>query len=268
MTELKQLLVKAIKSEIGDEKDIAIFFSAGTDSLTCLFSCLELNLKPKLYTFHLESYVSEDAKMAKKIAKFFNLDLTTIVIKEDLEELKKDITTLIKNFHIENKIRMQILYPFPHMLKNIKEKIVLTGLSADTLYGTNYHSKIHFLEDFTEERRHALEEDEIDGYDALKKMVENHKKKLIAPYRNKDVIEYFLKFSWDELNKPIQKKHSVEAFKKYFELHEIYRQSSSLPINSKIREWEEKLLDTDLNQLNRESIEELYHDILIGKVKL
>ena len=47
MNELRTLLINAVQREINDE-NVAIFFSGGTDSLTCLFCCLELNIKPKL----------------------------------------------------------------------------------------------------------------------------------------------------------------------------------------------------------------------------
>ena len=60
MNKFRNLLLDVIKNEIKNEKSIAIFFSGGTDSLTCLFTCLELGLKPILYTFHLENYISED----------------------------------------------------------------------------------------------------------------------------------------------------------------------------------------------------------------
>jgi len=266
MTELKNLLVESIKNQVGNEKDVAIFFSGGTDSLTCLFSCLELKLNPHLYCFRLENHISEDSIMAQKISQLYNIPLKIIIIKEELDQVAKDVCNLIKKYNISNKIRIQIFYPFPHMLKEINEDIILTGLSADTLYGTNYHSKIHLLEDFSKSRRQAIDDDEIDGYNILKDLIESYGKKLVAPYRNEKTIDYFLKHSWMELNHPIQKHHSVEAFKNYFDKSSIYRKSSSLTINAKIQELHEKLLDSSLNKLHRESIEELYSDILHERV--
>jgi asparagine synthetase B (glutamine-hydrolysing) len=266
MTELKDLLIKNIKNEVNNEKNVAIFFSAGTDSLTCLFSCLELKLNPHLYCFRLENHISEDSIMAEKISTLFNIPLKIIIIKEDIDQVSKDVCNLIKKYNISNKIRIQILYPFPHMLKEIKEDVILTGLSADTLYGTNYHSKIHLLKDFSKSRKEAIVYDEIDGYNILKDLVESFGKKLIAPYRNEEVINYFLRYSWIELNEPIQKQHSVEAFKNYFNQSSIYRKSSSLTINAKIWDLHNNLLKSSLNELHRESIEELYSDILHKRI--
>ena len=266
MNQLQNLLQDVIKYEIGNEKDVAIFFSGGTDSLTCLFTCLDLGLKPTLYTFHLENYVSEDVIISKKIAEFFNLKLEIISIKKDEKQLIIDIKDIIKKFNIDNKIRLQILYPFPHMLSKISESIILTGLSADTLYGTNYHSKMNDTNDFNEIRRESIDTDKIDGYNALKKMVHESNKKLVAPYRDKKIIEYFLKFSWNELNSPLQKNLSYNAFIKYFDMLKIYRKSSSLPVNSKIIEWHNTILSSELNKNNRDNLDEVIQDILYDKI--
>ena len=94
MNELRTLLINAIQQEINDE-NVAICFSGGTDSLTCLFCCLELNIKPKLYTFHLEDYVSEDVKISKKVAEYFRLDIQIVPIKKNKNRLVSDIKDLI-----------------------------------------------------------------------------------------------------------------------------------------------------------------------------
>tara|TARA_B100000029_G_scaffold90607_1_gene80408 strand:- start:1643 stop:2443 length:801 start_codon:yes stop_codon:yes gene_type:complete len=266
MNKLRDLLLDVIKNEIADEKRIGIFFSGGTDSLTCLFTCLELNLKPILYTFHLENYISEDVITSQKIANYYDLELKKIIIKKNKDELVHDVKNLVKNYHINNKIRLQILYPFPHILKKVSEPLILTGLSADTLYGTNYHSKMNNVTNFNEIRKNSINSDEIDGYVSLKKMVENENKKLIAPYRNPKIIEHFLSFSWNQLNTPLQKNLSYEAFDDYFKKLLIYRESSSLPINSKINEWHETIFSSKLNKNNRKHLDEIIQDILEDRI--
>jgi len=108
--------------------------------------------------------------------------------------------------------------------------------------------------------------DEIDGYNALKKMVNNAEKKLVAPYRNQKVIDYFLKFSWNELNKPIQKNKSINAFNNYFEQLSVYRESSSLSINSKIVDWHQTLLSSELNKNNRNNIDDIIEDVHLNRI--
>ena len=53
MNNLKNLLIRSIRDELVNEKNVTILFSGGTDSLTCLFSCLEL--ESKTYTTYFSS---------------------------------------------------------------------------------------------------------------------------------------------------------------------------------------------------------------------
>ena len=206
--------------------------------------------------------------MSKKVAEFYNLPLVTTIIKRNKDQLMKDICEIINKYGIFNTIRLQILYPFPHILPKIKEKIVITGLSADTLYGTNFHTKMKYLENFREIRKQSIMTDEVDGYNTLKKMAKEHDKKLIAPYRNKKVIDFFLKLSWNQLNTPIQKNMSINAFKKYFDSQKIYRESSSLVLNSGISEWHKVLIKSKLNKYKRRTLDEIFSDIYHGRVSL
>ena len=97
-------------------------------------------------------------------------------------------------------------------------------------------------------------------------MVNNAEKKLVSPYRNQQVIDYFLKFSWNELNKPIQKQKSINAFNNYFEQQLVYRESSSLSINSKIVDWHQTLLSSELNKNNRNNIDDIIEDIHLNRI--
>jgi len=265
MNKFRNLLLDVIKNEIKDEKSIAIFFSGGTDSLTCLFTCLELGLKPILYTFHLENYISEDVKISQKIANYYDLELKIIIIEKNKDQLITDVKNLVNNYRINNKICLQILYPFPYVLEEVNESLILTGLSADTLYGTNYHSKMKNVKNFNEIRKNLINSDEIDGYMSLKKMVKNSNKKLVAPYRNQKIIDFFLTHSWNELNTPLQKNLSYEAFYDYFKKLKVYRESSSLPINSKITEWHQTIFSSKLNTNHRKYLDEIIQDILQDK---
>lgn len=266
MNQLRNLLIDAIQKQINNEKEIAIFFSGGTDSLTCLFSCLELNIKPKLYTFHLEDHISEDVKVSKKIADYFKLEHKIVSIKKDKNQLVNDIKNLICTYGVYNKIRLQILYPFPYLLEHTSEKFVITGLSADTLYGTNYHSELSASNKFNQVRNQAILTDEIDGYHTLKKMVNSAEKTLVAPYRDKKVVDYFLKFSWEELNKPIQKNVSVEAFNDYFEALSVYRKSNSLILNSGIIKFHDILISSEFNKNNRKTLDEIFLDVFLNRI--
>ena len=46
----------------------------------------------------------------------------------------------------------------------------------------------------------------------------------------------------------------------------IYRKSSSLPVNSKIIEWHNTILSSELNKNNRDNLDEVIQDILYDKI--
>ena len=76
---LRQLLNEYISNEVKEDK-VAILFSGGMDSLSILFTCLDLGIKPTLYSFYLKSYESQDIKSSRAIAKAYDLKLVEVCI--------------------------------------------------------------------------------------------------------------------------------------------------------------------------------------------
>lgn len=105
---IEEYFVKTIK----DKNSVALLFSGGTDSLTCLFSLLNLNIKPTLYSFHLEDIIHKDIEVSKKVANHFNLKHVIIPIKRDVSQLKKDIIYLCQEMKLNRKTNVQCTYPF------------------------------------------------------------------------------------------------------------------------------------------------------------
>lgn len=260
---LKQLIINSISSKINND-DIAILFSGGTDSLTCLFSCLELGIKPKLYSFYLEGEIHKDIEISKQVAEYYNLEHNIIEIKKDKEQLIKDVKFLIKEYKIYRKTNVQCTYPFLHVLPKIKEKYVLTGLCADDLYGTAKSVIIKASKDkniFDKIRNKTLSNLDSSAYRSIKELVETtYGKTFIVPYREQNIIDYFMTLSWEELNKPKQKQIALDSFKTYFDKQNIYRKNSNLQVGSKIREWHNELLDSELNINGRKRVDEIYKD--------
>ena len=78
---MREIINKQLKEY--RDKDIALLFSGGLDSLSILLSCIDVGISPHLYTFRLEDYVSEDIKSSRKIKDIFNLEYTEVIIKKD-----------------------------------------------------------------------------------------------------------------------------------------------------------------------------------------
>src|SRR5690606_17923619 len=248
-----------------DCDDVALLFSGGTDSLTCLFSLLDLNIKPTLYSFHLEEVIHKDIDVSKIVSKYYNLKHEIIEIKKDINQLKEDVKYIVNTFNVTRKTNVQCIYPFVHIVPKIKENIIVTGLCADDLYGTSKGVAIKGSKNkmiFDEIRLKTLRNLDSSAYRPIKELVEQiHGKQFIAPYRNNEVIEYMMSLSWEEMNKPKQKQLALNAYGDYFEVLRVYRRNVSLQVGSKIREWHNELLNTELNKNKRKRVDEIYKDL-------
>ena len=237
--ELKELLKLVVSENIKESKDIALLFSGGTDSLSILFTLLDLGIKPTLYTFRLSEYESEDWKISHKIAKELKLKIIDVIIPYNKHQIINDITKIIKKFKTRRKTIIECAYPFLSIAPLIKEKFVLTGLSADSNYGTSASMSIKYSknpEGFNMARKKLFANSETDGYKAINDIIESFNHKLIVPYRDTRLINYFLQYNWQDLNKPKQKWFIVKIWNKKFENLMCYRKNNNLQVGSKIRE--------------------------------
>lgn len=265
LNDLKKIINNIFEKTIEDKSNVALLFSGGTDSLTCLFSLMEIGIKPTLYSFHLEHTVHKDIEISKQVAEYYNLPHKIVEIKRNLIQLKNDVKYLVRTFNITRKTNVQCTYPFLHVLPEIKEKWVVSGLCADDLYGTAKSVAIKASKDksvFDQIRSKTLSNINSSAYRSIKELVEDvHGKKFLTPYRHPEIVNYFMRFSWEELNKPKQKQIAHESYKEYFNRQNIYRKNTNLQVGSKIREWHSELVNTDLNKNERHRVDEIYKDI-------
>lgn len=244
-------------------KDVALLFSGGMDSLSLLLSCMDIGIKPNLYTFKLNKYESEDYKTAKKISEIFDLELTIININENIDDLINDVKYIIKKFKVKKKTQIQCIYPFIYITKYIKENIVLSGLCADDLYGTSRKMQELGRNDlyrFNEKRKELINVPESSSYIYIKYLFENQGYKFIAPYKEcEDLIKFFMSKTFKELHSPKQKNIMYESYKYELLKYDLYRKNSNLQCNSKIREWHDELLNTNENINNNKSVVAIYN---------
>lgn len=244
-------------------EEVALLFSGGMDSLSLLLSCLDVGIKPHLYTFKLESYESEDYKTSVEISKIFNLELTTVNLDEDISLLLNDIKFIIKSFKVKKKTQIQCIHPFIHMVSKIKENIVLSGLCADELYGTpRKMQELGRCDEvkFNDKRKLINENNESSSYIFIKELFNMNNKDLIVPYKEcNELVSYMLSIPFKELHTPKQKNIMYISYKEELDKYKLYRRNSSLQCNSKIRELHDNLLQTDLNVNKNKSVVAIYN---------
>ncbi|MGG0667875.1 asparagine synthase-related protein [Lederbergia citrisecunda] len=262
---LKKLINESLENSIYEKESVALLFSGGVDSLTCLFSLLEIGIKPSLYTFYLEGKPNNDLYYSEKVASIFNLKHNVIMIPYDIEQLENHVKYIVSSLPVDRKTNVQCVFPFLYLLPEIKEQYVVTGLCADDLYGSTKGVAIKGSKNksvFDKIREKSRNNPNASAYLPIKTLVEDdHNKTLVAPYRDKNVFDYFMSKSWSELNKPKQKQVAIDVYSKYFNAHDIYRRNSSLQVESGIREYHNELINSQLNRNNRKRVDEIYKDL-------
>lgn len=261
---LKKIINKYILETIKSD-EVAILFSGGMDSLSLLLSCLSVGLKPKLYTFTLDNYESEDMKKSKEISKIYDLDLIEVKINTTKINLITDIEYIINLFDVKRKTQIQCIHPFLYVIPKIKESVILSGLCADDLYGSS-RSMFKISKDdkqFYNKRCELYNNIQSSSYVFIKKIAEMNDKVFIAPYKECDEIaSYMLSKNYKELNSPKQKNVMYESYKEDLDKYKLYRRNSNLQCNSKIREWhDELLLNKKVNKNNYKSVVGVYNQI-------
>lgn len=262
---LKQLINTHLERKITNKNDVALLFSGGLDSLSVLLSCLDIGIKPYLYTFRLDNYVSEDILSSRRIASIYSLELTEVVLDTTKIDLISDIRYMIREFNIKKKTQIQCIQPFLYILPEIKEEFVLTGLCADDLYGTP-RSMAKFSKDteyFYKIRKDKFESLESSSYIFIKKLCDRYSKALIAPYKeSQNIADFMLSKTYNELHSPKQKYIMYSDYKEEIDKYNLYRRNSNLQCNSKIREWHNSLLfDKELNSNGFKSVVGIYNKI-------
>lgn len=261
---LRKLINTYLENNIEDKNDVALLFSGGMDSLSILLSCLDVGIKPNLYVFRLNNYVSEDSIYSKKISQIYNLNLYEIVLDVNKINLISDIEKIVKLFNVKKKTQIQCIQPFLYVIPKIKENYILTGLCADDLYGTPRSMAKHAknIEYFKEIRINAFNNEESSSYKFIKQLSEMNNKRLIAPYKESiDIYNYMISKNYKELHSPKQKYIMYSDYEDELTKNNIYRRNSNLQCNSKIREWHDELLKSEINSEGFKSVVGIYNKI-------
>ena len=230
-----------------------------------LWCLLDLGAKPTCYVFYLENLESADLLCSRRVCEHYDLPLQEVVIRRDIEQLEQDVRYIITRFRTARKTAVQCLYPILHIFPAIAEHQVFSGLNADDWFGSTKSDTINCAADraeFDRRRRNRWDDPTASGWCWWRELIESHGKKLVCPYRDPAVFEWFMKHSWAELNRPRQKQAAVDAFCEEFKELAIYRRNDNLQCGSGVREWHDVLLTTSLNKQQRTRVQDLYGDVL------
>ena len=262
---LKPNIKKIIDKSIDNikEKNIAIAFSGGIDSLSILFSCLEKNKNITCYSFTLDNYVSTDFSQARKFANKYGVKFIPIFLPTDVNMLKKDLKFL-RTMGAEKKVDYTCGYPMLYIYRTMQEKILISGLGADGHFCISKRGMIHFKDDIQTFRDNLFANKNYAQKELNKNIAKYYGKESLTPYLNQEMIEEFRGTTWSEINKPKQKYATLKSYKNYFQKIKVRKHTNLQLGDSRIEENLKQLLKTDWNKNNYKSITGVFNSINRG----
>jgi DNA-cytosine methyltransferase len=221
MTELLTLLCGAVRARSRD-KIVALLLSGGLDSTSVGIALKKTGKTVRAYTYRLQGYQSKDLKKAVAIANHFDWHLTIITV--PTADAARDFMRLAVEHRCRKKTQFENMFPLLYVLPRIAEAEVWTGFNADRHYGNNKNyvllqkrmaregvSSAERKEAFDAYRREGFEHaltnpDSGDTWCYAHRLATDYGKRLLDPYIDDPVREYFLRFDHEalrELGKPL-----------------------------------------------------------------
>lgn len=261
MKNLKDVLVEVVSEQLpSNTNNVALLLSGGVDSLTVGLTLHHLGVNINAYTFRIDNVETKDTLTAAETARIFGWNWQAVDI--NTKNLEEDFLTLANTWGCKKKTEFECTWPFIHLFPQVKESVLLTGTTADTLYGSSKKVKLNYSqpkEVFDEFRRESLKKYNIEGYRQLQALAQHYNKQIILPYRHPEVEKFFMEKSWDELNRPRMKMTARTAFSDGFA--QVTRiNSRNLQLAAGIPEIFERLLTSPLNVNKRRRVMDLCKD--------
>lgn len=260
---INEILENFIKENV-PTKEVALLLSGGVDSLTLGFAATEVGKKVKAYTFQVGEWKSEDAVYAEEACKLFGWEFN--LIKVPVDKLIPDLTILKRELNCTKKTHYECTWPFLYVYPEIDEEFVLSGVGSDGHHGMGRKAQQHWnvindrsmFNAYRKDRQNSENPAAKDQQELLGKM---YGCKVLFPYFSDQVAEYFLKFSWRDLNRPIEKQKLITAYPEYYsKIHN--RKHSNLQLNSGIdRIFNGLLRNLNINKKKRTRVLDLIGDI-------
>ena len=251
---IKKLLEDHIKNNVPDSK-VAVLLSGGVDSLSVALAAEFAGKEITAYSFYLKGNKSYDFKTAEKFSKKQGWNFVSVEV--PTENIVSDWHRLV-DLGCVKKTHFECVFPFLYVYPEIKEKYVLSGWVADAYHGVSKKATMRHRPESTFEpetfddfrNRYLLPENRA-GLQWHNYVVEKHNKIHIVPYLDSKVKNYFYQFTWEQLNRPVQK---IKIRKDFTELKDYgnIRPHTNLHLGAGINKLFETLLNNkEINFNNR-----------------
>jgi DNA (cytosine-5)-methyltransferase 1 len=221
MSELLTSLCSAVRARSRDDA-VALLLSGGLDSTSVGIALQRAGKTVHAYTYRLQGYESNDLKKAVAIARHFGWPLT--IVEVPTADAACDFMRLAIEHRCRKKTQFENAFPLLYVLPRIAEAEVWTGFNADDHYGNSKNcvlrqkrmaregaSSAERKEAFDAERRLIFEQtlanpESGDTWWYAHRIAEQCGKRLLDPYLDEAVREFFLRYDHEALsplNKPL-----------------------------------------------------------------
>lgn len=267
--EFRRLLNEAVAHRLRGNAPVALLFSGGTDSLTVLWSLLDLGAEVRCYCFRLGHVESVDSRVARVAVRAWTVPLEMVIVPwQETADLARDVKALVGRTRDPMKTRVECAWPFTWVAPRVRERTVFCGLNADDLWGSSKGDAIRHAKDpkgFRTVRAARTRDPRASAWAHVEAEFARRGMELFSPYRDGLVAEHMLRFSWRELNRPRQKMLAVLGFGREFRRAPVYRRNDNLQCGSGIREYFARMLaDPAVNVRGRKGAARFYRDLMEG----
>jgi DNA-cytosine methyltransferase len=224
ISELLSLLCGDVLARSSDDA-VALLLSGGLDSTSVGIALQKAGRTVRAYTYRLKGYESSDLRKAIAIARHFGWPLTIITV--PVADAARDFVRLAIEHRCRKKTQFEVTFPMLYVLPRIAEAEVWTGWNADDHYGNRKNYVFHQKRMARAGASQAQRKEDFDGYRRAcferlanpeggdtfwyaHRLAAQYGKRLLDPYLDEAVREFFLRFAHDQLS-PLRKPLVREA---------------------------------------------------------
>ena len=225
MDELQENIIKQITNqyrkigflaESNVTKTLPIFLSGGVDSTLCALVAESLGLAPICFSYKREGVYSKDFEQAQKTCKVRGWEFHKVIVPE--ENPKEVFYRLVREYGVNRKTELEVLYPFLFMLDKVKTKKINRIVCGFNPSPDSNNKQRHNREDSKGFWKWVVENNVTSP--ASKKIVQVFKDDavtLCCPLEGLDFKKVLVGLSNSDMNKPYNKSFYKDCFPREFE---------------------------------------------------
>lgn len=268
MPNVRGALFEALKPYRGP---FTILLSGGLDSHAVLFTLLDLGHRDiTIYSARMETHESRDFAAAKHTAEVFDLPFKPLILKTDMQALKRDLCRNVKDIRIDGKVHMEAFWVYRKIIDHSKAKYIASGLAADLYFTLTKKACMHFR-DIPDVYRFAGWKKLIGRESQTARMKEYARKKdkeWLSPWVTTRMLDEFTHTTWDTCNQPRQKEPVRQQFAEYLDKVRIFSHTDMHKGDSGIAaNFEQLLTCPHWNSHGGRSVVGIYNRVIRGELQ-